>query len=56
MDIQIASNFERYLYYLRDEDSGQVKADMEEFAETGRLDLADLRAAGGPRFCFPQCQ
>lgn len=43
MDIQIASNFERYLYYLRGEDSRRVKADMEEFTRTGRLDLSDLR-------------
>lgn len=41
MDIQIASNFERYLYYLRHEDSGQVQQDMQTFADTGRLDLAD---------------
>ncbi|MCF6187120.1 MAG: threonine synthase, partial [Desulfobulbaceae bacterium] len=43
MDIQIASNFERYLYYLRDEDSARVKKDMEEFAQTGRMDLAGLK-------------
>jgi len=41
MDIQVASNFERYLYYLRDEDPQQVRADMETFARTGRLDLSD---------------
>ncbi len=40
MDIQIASNFERYLYYLRDEDGAVVKRDMEGFATTGRLDLS----------------
>ena len=40
MDIQIASNFERYLYYLRDQDGSLVKADMENFAATGRLDLS----------------
>ncbi|MGE4558563.1 MAG: threonine synthase, partial [Desulfobulbus sp.] len=40
MDIQIASNFERYLYYLRGEDGAAVKADMESFAATGRLDLS----------------
>ena len=39
MDIQIASNFERYLYYLRDEDSEQVRQDMESFGSTGKLDL-----------------
>jgi len=41
MDIQVASNFERYLYYLRGTDSAAVKADMEGFADTGRLDLSD---------------
>ena len=41
MDIQVASNFERYLYYLRDENPDQVRADMETFAQTGRLDLSD---------------
>ena len=40
MDIQIASNFERYLYYLRDEDGAAVKRDMEGFAATGQLDLS----------------
>ncbi len=43
MDIQIASNFERYLYYLRGEDGSRVKADMEEFARSGRMDLSGLR-------------
>uniref|UniRef100_UPI004055D68B threonine synthase n=1 Tax=Candidatus Electronema sp. TaxID=2698783 RepID=UPI004055D68B len=40
MDIQIASNFERYLYYLFNEDGGRVKAEMERFAATGRMDLS----------------
>ena len=40
MDIQIASNFERYLYYLRGEDGSAVQRDMDSFAATGRLDLA----------------
>ncbi|HHD56086.1 MAG TPA: threonine synthase, partial [Desulfobulbaceae bacterium] len=43
MDIQIASNFERYLYYLHGEDGARVNADMETFAETGRLDLAEYQ-------------
>ena len=42
MDIQIASNFERYLYYLRDQDGSKVKDDMEEFARTGRMNLSAL--------------
>lgn len=44
MDIQIASNFERYLYYLRGENGAAVKADMEGFAATGKLDLSALTA------------
>ena len=40
MDIQIASNFERYLYYLHGQDGAKVKADMETFAAAGRMDLA----------------
>ncbi|MCI5166338.1 MAG: threonine synthase [Candidatus Electrothrix sp. GM3_4] len=40
MDIQIASNFERYLYYLHDQDGSKVKADMETFAATGLMDLS----------------
>ncbi len=43
MDIQIASNFERYLYYLRDEDGGAVRQDMDSFAATGHLDLSAFR-------------
>ncbi len=44
MDIQIASNFERYLYYLRDENGSQVKDDMVRFTETGHLDLSSLKS------------
>ena len=40
MDIQAASNFERYLYYLVDEEPAKTKEIMEEFAEKGTLDLA----------------
>jgi threonine synthase len=43
MDIQIASNFERYLYYLRGKDGSRVKADLEAFAETGQMDLSGLK-------------
>jgi threonine synthase len=44
MDIQVASNFERYLYYLRGEDPQQVKTDMATFADKGNLDLSALKA------------
>jgi len=37
MDIQVASNFERYLYYLYDEDTGKVKESMDRFANKGGL-------------------
>lgn len=40
MDIQAASNFERYLYYLMDSDAAKTKDLMEEFAATGKIDLA----------------
>ncbi len=37
MDIQIASNFERYLYYLYGEDPARVKDAMAGFSREGRL-------------------
>lgn len=37
MDIQVASNFERYLYYLNNESPERTRADMEQFAATGTL-------------------
>ena len=37
MDIQMASNFERYLYYLYDSDPARTKKDFEEFAQSGKL-------------------
>ena len=40
MDIQSASNFERYLYYLTDSDPKRTAGLMEEFAGHGRLDLS----------------
>ncbi len=42
MDIQSASNFERYLYYLLDEEPNRCKQAMEQFADTGKLDLTDF--------------
>jgi threonine synthase len=41
MDIQVASNFERYLFYLYGEDAGKVKAAMAEFGRTGRLSFEE---------------
>lgn len=37
MDIQVASNFERYLYYLSGEDAQRVKNTMEKFVKTGKI-------------------
>ncbi len=41
MDIQIASNFERYLYYLYDESSVKVNDLMNELKSSGKLNLDD---------------
>ena len=45
MDIQIASNFERYLYYLVGQDTDAVRRLMETFREKGEIDLTDNGAA-----------
>ncbi len=37
MDIQVASNFERYLYYLLDENPGAVTALMDQFKSEGKM-------------------
>lgn len=37
MDIQVASNFERYLYYRLNEDPAKLEAAVKQFAATGRL-------------------
>lgn len=46
MDIQLASNFERYLYYLLDQDPATVRALLAEMGHKGRLQVtAEQRAA-----------
>jgi len=40
MDIQTASNFERYLYYLLDSESDRTREQMLAFAASGRIDLS----------------
>ena len=45
MDIQVASNFERYLYYKLDGDSRKLEALIQQFASTARLALP-LNGAG----------
>ena len=37
MDIQVASNFERYLYYLLDENPSKVSVAMEQFKSAGKI-------------------
>ena len=41
MDIQIASNFERYLYYLLDCDAEKVVQAMDKFCKDGKLSFTD---------------
>lgn len=40
MDIQVASNFERYLFYLYDQDAGKVCTAMESFQHDGVLPVS----------------
>jgi len=40
MDIQVASNFERYLYYLFDENPEKVVQGMKNFSREGRLEFS----------------
>ena len=40
MDIQVASNFERYLYYYFGEDADRLRAFMEQFAATGAASVS----------------
>lgn len=37
MDIQVASNFERYLFYLFDSDPARVNASLAQFSATGKM-------------------
>jgi threonine synthase len=43
MDIQVASNFERYLYYLHDRDTEKTRQDMDAFARDGKLDFSTMQ-------------
>jgi len=45
MDIQVASNFERYLYYLFDENPARVLGAFAEFAKNGRMEFTDAEMA-----------
>jgi threonine synthase len=44
MDIQVSSNFERYLYYLHGEDPVKTRRDMEIFAAKGVLNFSEFRS------------
>lgn len=48
MDIQVASNFERYLYYCLGNDGAAVAARMNEFRKTGALSLSHTAPEGEP--------
>ncbi len=45
MDIQVASNFERYLYFVMDRDPQAVRALMEQMSTQGRLRLSQEKHA-----------
>jgi len=46
MDIQVASNFERFLFYLYNEDAAATAASMERLKTEGKIEIpADKRAA-----------
>ncbi|HEX8960169.1 MAG TPA: threonine synthase [Geobacteraceae bacterium] len=54
MDIQVASNFERYLFYLFGEDPARVRGAFAAFARNGRMEftateLAQVRSEFGSR-------
>ena len=40
MDIQVASNFERYLYYRLGEDADKLRGLMEQFRQSGSLEIS----------------
>ncbi|MEA5114757.1 MAG: threonine synthase [Geobacteraceae bacterium] len=41
MDIQVASNFERYLYYLFGENPSRVRDTFKSFAQTGKMEFSN---------------
>jgi len=43
MDIQISSNFERYLYFLMDEDPAKVRDLMGDMTREGRLEISEQK-------------
>lgn len=56
MDIQISSNFERYLFDLTGRDAGALKTLMEGFKKTGRFDLSQTQLqAARKQFLSARC-
>jgi len=48
MDIQVASNFERFLYYYFDKDCERLQAFMADFTESGQIRRGPKNKVGGP--------
>lgn len=44
MDIQVASNFERYLFYALGQDSARLREEMKKFQSVGRIELPSPEA------------
>jgi threonine synthase len=56
MDIQVSSNFERYLFDLMGRDSAQVRNTMTDFAKTGRYQVPEnLHALAKVQFSAYRC-
>ncbi len=54
MDIQVSSNFERYLYYLLDEDPQCVKALMEQFQKEGSFQVSEAKRQEAAAIFMPK--
>jgi threonine synthase len=52
MDISRASNFERFVFDLVDQDAGRVRALMDELRATGQFDLSALKPLLAGRYGF----
>lgn len=51
MDIQVASNFERFLYYAEDCDSAKVREVISTFKQTGKYVFEDFKSDGISSSC-----
>jgi threonine synthase len=52
MDISRASNFERFVFDLLDQDAGRVRACWEDLSRTGQFDLSEFQPLFESRFGF----